>query len=123
MNDRLARPEPVKGKPVDQEAQDRESRLVRLLDEAASQWRAGKTPDREALGREDAELLAELRQLWATAMLADEFVALPRELDPDPDELDASPDQAAGARNSAAASTPRCGGQTPTNSPPTFQRA
>jgi serine/threonine-protein kinase len=60
---------------------EREALLVRFLDEFAAQSRAGTMPDFDAVRRSHPELVDELRQLWATAMVAEDLATLSHLLD------------------------------------------
>src|SRR5262245_43413889 len=51
----------------------REEKLARLLDDLLARARRGDRPDLDAVAREHPAFAAELRQLWATAQVADEF--------------------------------------------------
>jgi eukaryotic-like serine/threonine-protein kinase len=59
----------------------REALLIRYLDELSARSRAGKTPDFEAIRKSHPELVDELRQLWATAMVAEDLATLSAVLD------------------------------------------
>ncbi len=60
---------------------EREALLIRLLDEFAAQSRAGTTPDFDSVGRSHPEIVDELRELWATAMVAEDLATLSHVLD------------------------------------------
>jgi serine/threonine-protein kinase len=71
-------------KPADSsatEAEDRDAIVVRLLDELTTQTRTGATPDFESIGRRHPDLVDELRVLWATAMVAEDFASVSQALD------------------------------------------
>jgi serine/threonine-protein kinase len=57
-------------------ASDRDARLAELLEAAMAEARSGKAPDVNQLAADAPELLAELRELWATAAVADELGSL-----------------------------------------------
>ena len=57
-----------------------ERKLAALIDELIEQSRDGKTSDLEAVIREHPALASELRELWATAMIAEDFASLSGEL-------------------------------------------
>jgi len=77
MNDRSNRPDSAEAS-ADPAADERESLLIRYLDEFAEQARAGQSPDFDAVGKSHPELVDELRQLWATAMVAEDLDTLLR---------------------------------------------
>ncbi|MBC8289098.1 MAG: serine/threonine protein kinase, partial [Planctomycetes bacterium] len=54
---------------------DRDEQLAELLDQLAGQSQSGRMPDLESLVRENPELEAELRELWATMVLAEDFAS------------------------------------------------
>jgi eukaryotic-like serine/threonine-protein kinase len=87
MTDRSPNPQPVEGT-ADQAIDEREALLIRLLDEFAAQSRAGKTPDFEAVRKDHPELFDELRQLWATAMVAEDLATLSAVLDAPAEKAD-----------------------------------
>jgi serine/threonine protein kinase len=60
---------------------DRDATIFRLLDELTTQARDGTTPDFEAIGRRHPDLVDELRMLWATAMVAEDFASVSHALD------------------------------------------
>ena len=62
-------------------ADEREALLVGFLEEFAALSRCGKTPDFAAVGRTHPELVDELRELWATAMVAEDLATLSQALD------------------------------------------
>jgi len=62
-------------------ASEREALLVRLLDELTAQSRSGNPPDFEAIRRAHPDLVDEIRQLWATAMIAEDFASVSHALD------------------------------------------
>src|ERR1700693_6094174 len=63
------------------EPQDRDAIVFRLLDELTAQTRAGAAPDFEAIGRRYPDLVDEVRVLWATAMVAEDFASVSHVLD------------------------------------------
>jgi len=63
-----------------------ERKLAALIDELIEQSRDGKTPDLEAVIRAHPDLASELRELWATAMIAEDFASLSGELAAFPSE-------------------------------------
>ena len=75
MTDRPPNPKPLQ-EAIDPAIEIREALLIRFLDEFAAQSRAGKTPDFEAVRKSHPELVDELRQLWATAMVAEDLATL-----------------------------------------------
>jgi len=58
----------------------RDEQLAELLDTLAGESRAGRMPDLEAVIREHPDLAGELRELWATLILAEDFGSLSGEL-------------------------------------------
>ena len=54
-------------------ADQRDEQLFNLLEQLVASSRDGRMPDFKAVTREHPELDAELRELWATAMLAADF--------------------------------------------------
>ena len=54
----------------------RDERLAALLEELVEQSRDGRRPDLERVIAEHPDLAAELRELWATAMIAEDFGSL-----------------------------------------------
>jgi serine/threonine-protein kinase len=60
---------------------DRDALVLQLLDEVTSQARDGKNPDFEALARRHPDLVDEVRMLWATAMVAEDFASVSQALD------------------------------------------
>jgi len=52
---------------------DRDERLAMLLDQLANASASGSGADLESLARDNPDLEQELRELWATMMLADDF--------------------------------------------------
>ena len=58
---------PIEPQPTD----DRDERLLELLEQLLSQQRLGQTPDVEALARKNTDVADELRQLWATMCVAE----------------------------------------------------
>src|SRR6185437_220646 len=55
------------------QADDRDQRLARLLDDLSEQARQGRRPDLDAVAVQHPDLAGELRELWGAAMLADEL--------------------------------------------------
>ena len=55
---------------------NREERLARILEGLIEQSRCGRKPDLEAAVRANPDLSDELRELWATAMIAEDFGSL-----------------------------------------------
>ena len=55
---------------------DRENLLACLLEQLIEQSRDGRTPDLEKVIGDHPELAVELRELWATAMIAEDFGSL-----------------------------------------------
>jgi hypothetical protein len=80
MTDRSSNPQPAEGT-ADPAIDAREALLIRYLDEFSAQSRTGKTPDFEAVRKNHPELVDELRQLWATAMVAEDLATLSAVLD------------------------------------------
>ena len=72
--------EPAAGR-SDSGASDRDAMVLRMLDEVTSEARGGKTPDFEALARRHPDLVDEVRMLWATAMVAEDFASVSQVLD------------------------------------------
>jgi hypothetical protein len=60
---------------------ERESRLAAVLQSLTEELRAGRTPDVEGAALLHPDLAAELRELWATAMIAEEL-ASPADAEP-----------------------------------------
>jgi serine/threonine-protein kinase len=81
MNGHSPPPQSFEPDHADGPAAQREALLIRLLDELTAESRAGRTPDFESIRRSHPELLDELRQLWATAMVAEDFATLSHVLD------------------------------------------
>jgi serine/threonine protein kinase len=54
---------------------DRDERLALLLERLACESRDGRQPDLEAVVRENSDLELELRELWATMILAEDFAS------------------------------------------------
>jgi serine/threonine-protein kinase len=54
-----------------QSADDRDERLLELLEALLAQQRQGQAPDVESLARENPDVAEELRQLWATMYVAE----------------------------------------------------
>ena len=81
MNGPSQTPPPFESDHVDGPAAQREALILRLLDELTAESRGGKTPDFDAIRRSHPEVVDELRQLWATAMVAEDFATLSHVLD------------------------------------------
>ena len=60
---------------------DRDEQLARLLDQLAEQSRLGRLLDVETVLSGNPELKSELRELWATMVLADDFASFTGNLD------------------------------------------
>ena len=60
---------------------DRDEQLAEILDQLAGQSQSGRMPDLESVVREHPELEAELRELWATMVLAEDFASFSGVLD------------------------------------------
>jgi serine/threonine protein kinase len=60
---------------------DRDERLAELLDRLALESRDGRQPDLEAVVRDNSDLELELRELWATMILAEDFASFSGVLD------------------------------------------
>ncbi len=58
---------------------DRDELLFALLDQLIASSRDGRMPDFAAVTREHPDLQSELRELWATAMLAEDFGSFSRD--------------------------------------------
>ncbi|MGZ0170458.1 MAG: serine/threonine-protein kinase, partial [Planctomycetales bacterium] len=54
---------------------DRDERLAELLEQLANDSRNGQQPDLETVVRENSDLELELRELWATMILAEDFAS------------------------------------------------
>lgn len=54
---------------------DRDERLAELLEHLANESRDGRRPDLDAVVRENSDLELELRELWATMILAEDFAS------------------------------------------------
>lgn len=54
---------------------DRDERLSELLEQLTNESRDGRQPDLEAVVRENSDLELELRELWATMILAEDFAS------------------------------------------------
>lgn len=54
---------------------DRDERLAELLEQLANESRDGRQPDLETVVRENSDLELELRELWATMILAEDFAS------------------------------------------------
>src|ERR1700722_6784522 len=87
MTDPPPNPQPVEGT-ADPAIDEREALLIRLLDEFAAQSRASKTPNFEAVRKNHPELFDELRQLWATAMVAEDLAPLSAVFDVPAEKVD-----------------------------------
>jgi serine/threonine-protein kinase len=59
---------------VPPQSADRDDRLARLLAALTDQARQGRPPDVDAVAAQHPDLAAELRELWAAARFADEFI-------------------------------------------------
>jgi len=62
-------------------SEDRDAVVLRLLEELTAQARVGKIPDFEAIARRYPDLVDEVRMLWATAMVAEDFASVSQALD------------------------------------------
>ncbi len=60
---------------------DRDEQLAEILDQLAGQSHSGRMPDLESVVRDHPELEAELRELWATMALAEDFASFSGVLD------------------------------------------
>lgn len=60
---------------------DRDEQLAEILDQLAGQSHSGRMPDLELVVRDHPELEAELRELWATMALAEDFASISGVLD------------------------------------------
>jgi eukaryotic-like serine/threonine-protein kinase len=89
MSDRSADMQSLEGG-GEPDVQEREAILVRFLDEFAGQSRAGKAPDFESVRKSHPELVDELRQLWATVLVAEDLATLSAVLDGSEDNSDAA---------------------------------
>ncbi|MFT4559964.1 MAG: hypothetical protein ACI92S_005360, partial [Planctomycetaceae bacterium] len=54
---------------------DRDERLALLIEQLANGSQNGRQPDLEAVVRENSDLELELRELWATMVLAEDFAS------------------------------------------------
>lgn len=54
---------------------DRDERLAEILEQLANESRDGRQPDLETVVRENSDLELELRELWATMILAEDFAS------------------------------------------------
>jgi eukaryotic-like serine/threonine-protein kinase len=97
MTDRTSLPQPTDGA-ADPAIDAREALLIRYLDEFSAQSRGGKTPDFEAVRKSHPELVDELRQLWATAMVAEDLATLSAVLDAPEAKADVPPPTEPGER-------------------------
>lgn len=79
MNDGVHRQSPERN--TDPAGNEREELLVRFLDEFAARSRAGKAPDFDSVRRTHPQLLDELCELWATAMVAEDLATLSQALE------------------------------------------
>jgi serine/threonine-protein kinase len=111
MNDRSNRPDSAEAS-ADPEADERESLLIRYLDEFAEHARAGESPDFDAVGKSHPELVDELRQLWATAMVAEDLATLSYALGGVAAKAE-GPDDHAGAEPQGSGPTPRSAATVP----------
>jgi eukaryotic-like serine/threonine-protein kinase len=62
-------------------ASDHDAIVLGLLDELTAQSRGGKAPDFESISRRHPDLVDEVRMLWATAMVAEDFASVSQALD------------------------------------------
>lgn len=62
-------------------AETSDAHLAELLDRLLAQSRGGRMPDLEGLIREQPQLEREIRELWATMMLAEDFASFSGDLD------------------------------------------
>ena len=60
---------------------NQDERLAELLERLANDSRDGRQPDLEAVVRENLDLELELRELWATMILAEDFASFSGLLD------------------------------------------
>jgi eukaryotic-like serine/threonine-protein kinase len=74
-------PDPKAGNSGEPEPQDRDAIVLRLLDELTAGTRAGANPDFESIGKTYPDLVDEVRVLWATAMVAEDFASVSQALD------------------------------------------
>ena len=74
-------PDPKAGNSGEPEPQDRDAIVLRLLDELTAGTRAGANPDFESIGKTYPDLVDEVRMLWATAMVAEDFASVSQALD------------------------------------------
>jgi len=58
-------------------AASRDERLAHLIEQLSAQLRQGQEPDMSAVAAQHPDLAAELRELWAAALFAEEFVGTP----------------------------------------------
>src|SRR5579864_2185832 len=96
MSDRSVESKPSDDAKLGPEVGEREAILVQLLDDLAAQSRAGRAPDFDSIRRSHPDLADELRELWATAMVAEDFGSLANVLD----------EPAAQTQNAAIVATP-----------------
>ena len=82
---------------------DRDELLFALLERLVASSRDGRMPDFADVTREHPELETELRELWATAMIAEDFGSFTRSSGGPPEK---EADEREGSRR-AACSTPR----------------
>ena len=59
---------------------DNDERLIELLDQLAAEARSGRQADLEAVVREHPDLEQDIRELWATMLLAEDFASFSGEL-------------------------------------------
>jgi len=88
---------------------DHDELLFGLLDRLVEQSRQGKAPDLEGVIREHPKLEAELRELWATAMIAEDFGSFSGELSPLTDETVLTPQPGEGIAAGSILSARRIG--------------
>src|SRR5262245_49275291 len=86
---------------VNNMADDRDELLFELLERLIASSRDGRMPDFAVATREHPELEAELRELWATAMIAEDFGSFSR------DDLSQTPVLADDAATPASAKFPQ----------------
>lgn len=80
---------------------DHDQRLAELLEQLANGSRDGQQPDLEAVVRENPDLELELRELWATMALAEDFASFPEVFPGAPDDgVDTDPVESATAGES-----------------------
>lgn len=81
---------------------DRDERLAELLEQLANESRDGRQPDLEAVVRENSDLELELRELWATMILAEDFASFSEIIDDNADAGEATSARAESAAQSDA---------------------